>query len=225
MNEEKILLYISFVKNQCAKHKWWEKYRPTVHEYRQRGANPFILAYCPVPEYYYKKKKWQRERLSDMLSELIDGIAPDDVILHQQIRSALGMSTASRDLPPEYVLQAMLGRRRRFDSISVCLPPEGGTEVYDVIVTLLAPYLPRTNMLYLIGEEDWLFEELEDYFYFEYGIVVQSGKRPVKGSLCIDLWSEKFASVLADWDSGAITHGETLKFLDTMVKNGYNTES
>lgn len=151
---------------------------------------------------------WKAEKLSDCLQETIERVRPDDCYVHPRVRRMLGAG-AYEELPPMPLLEAMLYEKKGFHSLDIVLPPESRTGVMDTLIHLLNPYLARINTISVVGEEEGLFAELEDYFYGEYGIVVNRAKRAGKNGFILNLWS------------GA---EETLKFLDTMVKNGYNTK-
>ncbi len=122
-----------------------------------------------------------------------------------------------------------------FDKVGVIFSEEGGTFEAREVILLLAPYLKRIRQVILVGENGPATELLAEYLYYEYGILPERClKLPQKytGSQTEMIWIETGAgsSTLSPTVSTSktfawINRQETLKFLDTAVKNGYNTES
>ncbi len=212
---EKSLLYFGIQKNTSARKTWWQKCAATVYRCQRKGkiqGGRLQYFYVPVPEYYCGKKTWKAEKLHAYLQEAMERVRPNDYYLHPEVCGILG-AEEQEELPPVSLMEAMLSECRKAESLEICLPEERQTGVADLLIHLLTPYLPRVNTIAIIGGEESLFEELEEYFYEEYGIVVSRAKKPGRGPnkepFIINLWSGE---------------GETVKFLDTMVKNGYNTK-
>lgn len=115
------------------------------------------------------------------------------------------------DAIPIELWAAWLYQKKPFDSICVSLSPEGGEQELWQLTELIVPYLPRMKKVAFRGQKSQLSEMLEDYLYEEYGIVMTETAKipPDMPNLDLNCFENRF---------------ETVKFLDTAVKNGYNTE-
>lgn len=215
---EKSLLYFGIEEDTGAKKKWWEKYMLPIYRCGRKGkiqGGRLQYFYVPVPEYYFvrgSRTGWKAEKLRECLIGTIEKACPDDYYLHPKVRKMLG-GMEQGDLPPISLLEAMLHERltggNGYRNVSICLPQGSRTGIAEVLIHLLSPYLSRINFISVIGGEEALFEELEEYFYEEYGIVANRAKKQEKDSFLLNLWGGE---------------RETVKFLDTMLKNGYNTK-
>lgn len=111
--------------------------------------------------------------------------------------------------------------------INISLPDECGPSAAEKVIELLDPYLSNVNFVTFVGEENQTSWLIEDYLYEEYGIVMSYGKRPEKNALWID-YAGKERPLLCNYarENGiyCLNSGEVLNFLDTTVKNGYNTK-
>ncbi len=227
----KSLLYFGLQDKICAKRRRWDIYSLPIYRCARRGITPngrLQYYYAPVPEFYvgpdgYKglasyslpenqnryrgRHEWRAEKLREYLQEAIERLKPDDYYLHPTVRRILGGD--NDELPPLPLLEAMLYEKKGFPSLDIILPKDSRTGVTDTLISLLTPYLSRINTITVAGGEEGVYQELEEYFNEEYGIVVNRTKRAGKTNFVLNLWS------------GA---EETRKFLDTMVKNGYNTK-
>lgn len=99
-------------------------------------------------------------------------------------------------------------KRRNFHHVVIVLPKEYGFVVTEEVKLLLEPYLAGVNGITFIGKETEGTQELEDFFYQEYGIVSDYENLITDDFVCLNLQCE----------------GEMLKLLDTAVKSGYNTK-
>ena len=77
----------------------------------------------------------------------------------------------------------------------------------ESVKSLLWPYLSRMNSIIFVGKETRAAQDLEDFFYEEYGIVTEYGDSEKEDALYLNFSQQR----------------EMLKFLDTAVKTGYNT--
>ena len=151
---------------------------------------------------------------------------PEETVFSEKLCDLMG---EERELPL-FLFSAGLKRlkeRQSFAHISISLPEECGPVAVDNIVGLLKPYLSRINYVVFVGKESENAAWVEEYLYGEYGIVMSYGKRPEKNTVWLDLGEKKSAAVEEFAHSNGIYHlcrEEMLKFLDTMVKNGYNTK-
>lgn len=117
-----------------------------------------------------------------------------------------------------------------------------------LLFSLLSPYLARINHFTLVTDRPEGYEEFTDYIYDEYGIptaAVAKMERPLgkdgrtvildmgkkkraalqaipRRAFYVDLWSEDEKREQVE-ERGDIIYISVAKFLDTLVKNGYNT--
>ena len=124
-------------------------------------------------------------------------------ILYEEAFQNKAWPVAGQELPL-CVLQAWLHAQRPFDT--VYLPNEWNQGMYDmqVLIELLTPYLPRLKRVIWTGEEGSASENLRNYLYEEYGMILLSDRKPPEGAV-------------------GIRRAQAWKFLDATVKNGYNT--
>lgn len=118
-----------------------------------------------------------------------------------------------------------------------------------MLSSLLAPYLARINHFVLVTDRPEGYEEFTDYIYEEYGIPTATAKemdrpfgrdgrtvvldRRKKGgemkqaipgrAFYLDFWSEDGKREWIERERADIRYISVVKFLDTLVKNGYNT--
>ena len=215
------LLYFTLQKSTYAKSHPWDPTPPTVYRSARRGKihKGYIQYYfATIPEYQHNfiiKQSWKPEKLKKYLQEAFEIVSPDDYYIHPDLRCLLGREEHHPDLPPMSLMEAMLGEREKLSTVEIILPSERRLGVKDTLAVLLYPYLPRVNSITLVGGDETLCASLADFFYGEFGILTMNEKRSAvntssyKRSFVLDLWSGE---------------DETLKFLDTMVKNGYNTK-
>lgn len=122
-----------------------------------------------------------------------------------------------------------------FEKVGVVFSKEGGSFEAREMILLLAPYLRRIRQVVLVGEEGPAAEMFSEYLYYEYGLL------PERYPAMPEEYTEKKSGMI--WVEaaerkeeieklpttgkafGRINRQETLKFLDTVIKNGYNTES
>jgi len=217
------LLYLTVQENTYAKSHPWDPTPPTVYSSARQGKTyrGYLQYYfAPIPEFHHNfilKQAWKPDKLGRYIEQAFDIVRPDDYYLHPDLRLLLGNEDYF-DLPPMRLLEAMVNEYEktlsdRISTVEIILPTDSRTGVRDTVASLLEPYLPRMSTVTLIGGYEAINEELADFFYSEYGILVLKQKRPSvtiaakKRPLVLDLWSGE---------------SEALKFLDTMVKNGYN---
>lgn len=125
---------------------------------------------------------------------------------------------------------------------------DGSVDV-DTLRCRLTGYLPRINHFTLIGEETEEWRAFGEYIYEEYGIptsymrqmertgarsghtVVLDGRKNYKipygavpeGAFYVDLWSVEEKRIQLAKIRRDVRYVSIVKFLDTIVKNGYNT--
>lgn len=207
-------------KNTAAKRHWWQdaalRGRPLPAE---AAGGFFVPVDCPVPPYYYKRKPWPPEMLSEAMERVLhqaQGMA--EAFLHPDIMTCVSEKYAGR-----WEL-----RRENMERLSACLlavyaadclhkkgrvtvllgSPDETDWQMEMTGRLLAPYLPRINSLRFYYEEvdgTDIWEEqaacLEAYGY-EYGLVpaMQSYLAGEEG-LCCD--RNRCGGVILDFAAGA----------------------
>lgn len=155
-----------------------------------------------------KPKAWKPE----MARKLLRGAGEKAYSCKDCSEQILGMSfeECAQDVPIE-LLAAWLYQQRPFDSICISVEQEGGEQELWKLAELLKPYLPRMKRVAIRGQRNQLSDVLENYLYDEFGIVMMDTEK-----------------IPADMVSVNLGHFENclkaVKFLDTIVKNGYNTK-
>lgn len=176
-------------KNTAAKRHWWQDAVLQERTMRLEDTGGFFVPVdCPVPPFYYKKKPWPPEILSEAMARVLhhaQGMA--DAFLHPAIMTDVSEKYAGRwemrRETRERIAACLLAA-----CAADCLHEEGRVAVLlgspddtdgqmEMTGRLLAPYLPRINSLLFYYEEvkgTDIWEEtagyLEEYGY-EYGLV------------------------------------------------------
>lgn len=145
---------------------------------------------CAVPPFYYKKKPWKAQTLSEaMEAALCHAQGMTDTYAHPQIEAMLTEEYCRRWRPRQATVQMILKSLieqeaedvlRHSGAVTVLLGESADTD-WQMKMTreLLQPYLPRINKLLICYEElaqTDVFIELEEYldeYYYEYGLVPQ----------------------------------------------------
>lgn len=179
-----------------------------------------------------KKKRWRKkwmmrlEEAEEYAKEKLDIHFSWETVFSEKLCFLMGKDSEI----PLYLFAVGLKRlkeRQPFAHISISLPEECGYAAAENMVELLQPYLSKINYVIFVGEESESAAWVEDYLYGEYGIVMSYDKWPQRNTVWLDL-GEKRAPVLEKFaaDNGIchLSRGEMLKFLDTIVKNEYNTK-
>lgn len=194
--EAETIIYYHPVKEQlpqrnAAKRHWWQE---AVFKERvmpaDDGQRPFALVDCPVPPFYYKKKIWPPEILSECMETVLHrapGMA--DAFLHPDIMTLMSEKYRSRwetggetieQLLSVIFLQYASACLREQGSVTVLLGESWDSERQMAMTArLLTPWLPRINSLRFVyqereGVDVWeeMAPHLEEYYY-EYGLVPQ----------------------------------------------------
>lgn len=175
-------------KNTAAKKHWWQDavLRERNLEAKETGGF-FVPMDCPIPPFYYKKKPWPQ----DILSEAMEGVlhrasGMADAFLHPNIMTLMSEKYADRwemrretterlgaCLLASYAADCL----NRKGSVTVLLgSPDDTDQQMEMTLRLLSPYLSRINNLLFYYEEvagTDIWEEtavyLEEYGY-EYGL-------------------------------------------------------
>lgn len=195
-----------------------------------RGTGRIQIYYALLPEYRKKgclsgkPKSWKPERAIQLLEEA-DRKASLTLDCREQVWAA-ELDNQYREIPIE-LTAALLYRQRPFDKICITLSADGGEYELSQVADLMNPYLSRTRQVFFKGEENPAYEELEEYLYEEFGILAARTDMPPAEMPWLDMEESRavFSAGTASCFHGKhICRLETLKFLDTLVKNGYNTE-
>ena len=191
---------------------------------------------------------WKRDTAIKML-ERAEQRAAVEWGCREQIMAPEFEGTLAR-IPLE-LLAVCLYRRRPFDRLCISLPGDAGEYDLEQALELMTPYLPRMRQVVLAGGESPMAERLETYLYEEFGIILMREAKAPRGLPWVDLRDEedslegdigetaggagggsgagaggksgRGAGPGSNGNSGRISRMEALKFLDTAVKNGYNT--
>ncbi len=193
-------------------------------------AGRLQIYYVLLPEYsgktfFTKKpKRWKGESARRLLEEaeeraVIGYDCREQVITPQLTKNPLWI--------PTELMAVCLYQCRPFDKLCISLPGEGREQEMDEALELLTPYLPRMKQVTFAGEEGENVGMLEDYLYGEFGIVMTRSAKVPDDRPWLDLGEDESQETCPVKSSGKIkriSRRETLKFLDTTVKSGYNTK-
>lgn len=186
-----------YQKNAARRH-WWQDAVLTGRELPAKEREPFfLLVDCPVPSYFYKRRPWPSEILSECMADAVYG-APGmaDAWLHPDIMAIVSEDDRERwEAKPETVrrllaclISVFAAERLKESGEAAVLLGKSSDTLWQMDMTehILAPYLPRINRLTFYYEEAEgvdLWEEaagyLESYSY-EYGLT--PGLVPYHGS-------------------------------------------
>lgn len=203
-------------KNNAAKKHWWQD--AVLKERNLTAAETggfFVLVDCPIPHFYYKKRLWPPEILSEAMERILhraEGMA--DAFLHPDIMTSVSEKYAGRwEMRRETAER--LGACLLASYAADCLRKKGRAAVLlgspddtdlqmEMTRELLAPYLSRINSLLFYYEEvegTDIWEEtgsyLEEYGY-EYGLVPEM--RPyLKGDKGLCCGKDRCGGVILDF--------------------------
>ena len=131
----------------------------------------------------------------------------------------------NEELPVE-LWAVCLYNQRPFDRICLSLPEEGEYFAQRAL-ELLYPYLPRMRRASFCGTESENSRRVKEAISKEFGLIFMDEARPDAGTVWLDLrQEEKYNSGNEkESSSGKWVNGNLVwNFLDTTVKNGYNTK-
>ena len=196
---------------------------------RLQVYHALLPEYCGKTFFAGKPKHWKRETAGRLLGEAKERAMAKWDCREQLWATELGEN--GEEMPPE-LLAVCLYRCRPFDRIYVSLEAEEGEYGLRKAIQLLLPYLPRLRLVIYVGEESEASLMLESWLYGEFGIIMMRAEAASPVWPWLDLREVPYGSEGAgaagmagqDDDFRHINRWETLKFLDTAVKNGYNTK-
>lgn len=234
------MLYFRLEAGVCAKQRWWSRVKLPLGEMGMGEEGKLVC--CSVPEYYTGLRKWEEERLTDCLGELIKRMECVEYYLQPTVA---GMAGVPERLPPEILLRCLLRQVPCMEYL-YCI---GWEEEQGLLRELLEPYFPRINHVHVISDTPQAYGEFAEYIYGEYGIPMASAKHPggnpgregrtvildgkreyripwqafPAGSVYVDFWSLEAKRRLLEKFRRDTKYLSVVKFLDTTVKSGYNT--
>ncbi len=130
-----------------------------------------------------------------------------------------GLGAGNWELPLE-LWAVCLYQQRPFDRICLSLPEE--VDYYgEQAMELLYPYLPRMRRAYYYGEESENCSRLKEVLADEFGLILTEVRKPDPKIVWLDLRREGQSG---DTAAKCVNRNLVWNFLDTTVKNGYNTE-
>ncbi len=188
--------------------------------------------FCHLPEKllqkrtFRKKNNWlyKLDKAIERAKVLLESDDEERIFFSEELAERLGI----RRMFPIMLYAVCLKQSRQMnDTVSLTLPAEGGFMLEENVIWLLKPYLSRINNVVFTGEESNASEWIEAYLYEEYGILASYGKKPQKNTVWIDFGEKQdisLARYAAENGIYQLNNAEVLKFLDTITKNGYNTE-
>lgn len=152
-------------KNDALKRHWWQKAALQGRTLNgESSEEAFLLAECPIPSFYYQKKSWTPEVLSEAMDEVLQkapGMA--DAFLHPDIMTYMSEKYRERWEPRretvEHLVSVLLVRyaavRLYEQGEAVVLLGESEETMWQMEMTarLLWPYLSRINRLSFFYEE------------------------------------------------------------------------
>lgn len=179
-----------------------------------------------LPE--YEKKLWGKHSWkSEMAEKLLANAAAKANGAYGCREELLGPRLGRRDeeLPME-LWAVCLYRQRPFDRICISLPEEGENMVWQTL-ELLRPYLPKMRRASFFGGESENGRMLKDVIAEEFGLVLTDGGKPGADTVWLDFrWEEgqNSGNAKASPPGKCVNRNLVWNFLDTTVKNGYNTK-
>lgn len=188
------------------------------------------IYYALLPEYQGKGrfsgvlKGWKPENANDLLERTAEAAAVGFTC--RELLRDPQLNQDPEQVPAE-LLAVCLYRQRPFDRLCISLPEDGKEYHMEQAAELIDPYLTRVRQVILKGGDSEAAELLEKYLYEEFGIIMVRSDTAEPGMPWLDLSGENGKNRELGEDAGRvkrISRAEALKFLDTAVKNGYNTD-
>ncbi len=172
---------------------------------------------------FWRQQDWKGETVEKVLEKTAENAALRWECREQAITPLLGKRRT--ELPPE-LMAVCLYQHRPFDQICLSLPEEG--EYFaEQAMWLLRPYLPRMRKAFICGGENENGDKARERLYEEFGLVLMEIKKPEPGMVWLDLREEETLEGMGKsvgFKEKSVNRSQTWNFLDTAVKNGYNTE-
>ena len=171
----------------------------------------------------FGERKWEPETAEKILGKTAERAASQWRCYEQILSPAL---TGNREGLPVEVMAVCLYRYRPFDKICLSLPEEQDYNT-EQVMWLLRPYLSRNRKAVIWGPESENEYRIREELYQEFGLVLSGGGKPEPEMVWLDLREEEERK--AEKETGNlrvkyVNRSQAWNFLDTTVKNGYNTE-
>ncbi len=195
--------------------------------------------YCGKTFFRHKPKSWKSEAALRVILEAHERLAneieePESKTIKtiKTIKTKMVLSPQVQQIVEQFsqvpteLLAARLYASRPFLKICVSMSFVAEETCLEQAIALLKPYLAGLQQVIWVGKPSWLSDKLEEYLYQEYGMLMVMANRPPKNVLWLDMREdEEIQSDLRRtfYNNKHIHVVETLKFLDTTAKNGYNT--
>ena len=193
------------------------------------GKGRLRIYFSLLPEYPgrsfwgRKPRMWKKKKLLELLRRTEE--AGTDVLEWTEQIVCPKLAESETQLPIE-LWAACIYAQRPFNKICISFSEEAGEADGWQAIELIMPYLPRIRQVFYYGERNRAFEVLEACLYEEYGMIMADAWQKNEGTLWIDFAGAGHGE--ADESAAAgykyLNYFEILKFLDTSVKNSYNTE-
>ncbi len=178
----------------------------------------------------YRRKKRNFHKELEAFMKKVQSLVPEETVFFVP---GVGLEEfwGQRETLPMQLFAVCLKKEieRVFSQKRVCLslPEDAGELLAQEVIELFLPYLSKINELVICGQESQCADVIETFVYEEYGILTSYAKKPVKDTLWLDFrYDEDILLKRYAAENGIyhLNHAEVLKFLDTITKNGYNTE-
>ena len=225
------IFYVDITKTELSKE---QKILPIYKQTRlfNYEEGQLQVYFCHIPEKLLQKRTFRKK--NSWLYKLDDAIERAKKLLQcdEEERILFSAELAERldirRMFPVMLYAVCLKQSRKMnDTVSLTLPEDGGFMLEENVTWLLKPYLSRINNVVFTGKESNASEWIEAYLYEEYGILSSYSKKPQKNTVWIDFGEKQEISLVryaAENGIYQLNDAEVLKFLDTITKNGYNTE-
>ena len=239
------MLYYCLEEKKCARKHRFSRIEFPLAEFPMGKEN--ILTCCFVPEYERRKQLWEEDILTEKMNTVWTQGLWQTYYLHPRLAA---MSGIRENAVPEMLLEMLFDKIPCWEYLYCIGSDSRHNDVdVDILRCRLGRYLPRINHFTLIGEETEEWRAFGEYIYEEYGIPAaymrqmegrgaKSGRTVVldarkdyrvpysaipEGAFYVDLWSVEEKRVQMAKMRRDVRYVSVVKFLDTIVKNGYNT--
>lgn len=186
----------------------------------------------------WRELEWKRETAERVLAKTEENAALRWGCREQALHPLIGRN--GLELPLE-LMAVGLYQHKPFDKVCLSLPEDGGYFAEQAL-WLLRPYLPRIRRAFICGGESQSGEKVREELYEEFGLVAMEAQKPEPGVVWLDLREDGGLEDRgqetgpqgngslggmgrkADFQVKCVNRLWAWKFLDTAVKNGYNTK-
>lgn len=194
----------------------------------KRRFGKLRIYFSLLPEYagktfFHKRpRRWKEEKVRELI-ERTEEVSAGVLEWAEQI-APYGLDEDGIVLPTE-LWAACMYAQRPFENIGISFSKEAGEALGWQVIEMIAPYLPRIRQVFYQGDRNRAFEILEASLYEEYGIIMINDEKRNADALWLDFSGSGYGEADKSIAAGKyLSCPEILKFLDTSVKNSYNTE-